>query len=144
MRQVPTKTGSTALKKRSTLRRPPQEPAEVSELGREGVFLRAPGSLQKLIDWYYSLFKWGDTCTEAAVRRAAWYPASYVGMLESGRTLALRVIALPFGADLTWLNGTRLADGCKPFNLVAKEMLELGHTGLSEGLKAASYHNVRA
>ena len=122
--------------------RPKEEPAEVSELGREGVFMRPLGSLQSSIDWYYSLFKWGDTCTDAAVRRTAWYPSSYVGLLESGRSLALRVIALPPEADLTWLNGTRLADGCKPFNLVAKEMLEIGHTGLSEGLKAALYHNV--
>ena len=120
----------------------PEEPAEVSALAREGVFLRAPGSFQMPIDWYLSLIKWGDTCTEAAVRRAAWYPESYVGLLSSGRALALRVIALPPEADLTWLNGTRLADGCKPFDLVAKEMLERGHTGVSEGLKAAFFHSV--
>jgi hypothetical protein len=120
----------------------PEEPAEVSALAREGVFLRAPGSFQMPIDWYRSLIKWGDTCTEAAVRRAAWYPESYVGLLSSGRALALRVIALPPEADLTWLNGTRLADGCKPFDLVAKEMLERGHTGVSEGLKAAFFHSV--
>ena len=123
-------------------KRSPQEPAEVSELGREGVFIRPLGSLQEPIDWYHSLIKWGDTCTDAAVRRTAWYPSSYVGVLKSGRTLALRVITLPQGADLTWLNGTRLSDGCKPFNLVAKEMLQIGHTGISEGLKAAFYHSV--
>ena len=44
--------------------RPEEEPAEVSELGREGVFMRQLGSLQSSIDWYYSLFKWGDTCIQ--------------------------------------------------------------------------------
>ena len=37
--------------------RPEEEPAEISELGREGVFMRQLGSLQSSIDWYYSLFK---------------------------------------------------------------------------------------